>query len=89
MSFYKRDGSARHIEAHKSTPQWKARQRSAIVLVLLFVLCSACVYVSGLTCLDVSVCVCVCAFKCLHLKGVALVTQLLLLQASPPSLTVP
>lgn len=37
MQFYKRDGSARHKESNKSTPQWKARQRSAIVFVLLFV----------------------------------------------------
>lgn len=34
-------------------------------------------------------CVFVCASKCLHLKGVAVITQLLLLQASPPSIRLP
>lgn len=65
MRFYKRDGSARHIEANKSTPQWKGRQRSAIVLVLLFVLCFACVSVSVRTCVPARklLCVFVCASK--------------------------
>lgn len=55
MCFYKRDGFARHIEANKSTPQWKARQPSAIVLALFFVLCF---------CMRICVCVHMCA--CAH-----------------------
>lgn len=59
MCFYKRDGFACHIEANKSTPQWKARQPSAIVLALFFVLCFACVYVSVCTCVPVRILMCV------------------------------
>lgn len=77
--FYKRDGSARHIEANKSTLQSKERQ--CHVLVLLFVLCRLCVSVCT------SVCTCVSVSKCLHLKGVAFIT--LLLQAFLSSLPLP
>lgn len=87
IRFYKRDGSACHIEANKSTPQWRAWQ-TPLCWCRSFILCFACLSVSVCTCVPAWILILMCLYvhlKCLHLKGVALITQRLLLQASPPA----